>query len=44
MPKTLKEQQSLSKSKPKGGVAIKIQKPKLTIKGYVLEKENLQDN
>jgi len=39
MPKTLKDQKTENKTKFKGAVSIKISKPKLTINGFVVEKE-----
>lgn len=39
MPKTIKEQKTENKQKFKGAVSIKISKPKLTINGFVVEKQ-----
>jgi len=39
MPKTLKEQRQEGKAKGSGIVSIKIQKPKLTINGFVVNRE-----
>jgi hypothetical protein len=39
MPRTLKDQKA--ESKFKGAVSIKITKPKLTINGFIVEKEKV---